>query len=143
MSRRTSTDDLKDLIRDMGKMPKEVRQEIRPALRASAKKPLQQARANASWSTRIPGATGIRVNFSKRTAGVSLVVNKNKAPHARAYENEGKQGWFRTPLFGNRELWFRHRARPFFYQVGPPWVKEVDQAVGQAVDKVSRRNKFR
>jgi len=140
---RSNTDSLRDLIRDMGKMPVEVRKLVRPALRASAQKPLQKARANASWSSRIPQATRIQVNYSKRAPGVALVVNKNKAPHARAYENEGKAGYFRTPLFGNRDQWFAHKARPFFYQVGPPWVKEVDAAVGDAVDKVSRRNQFR
>lgn len=134
---------LRDLVADLGKVPNEIRREIRPVLRRSAQPALRRAKENASWSSRIPGATRISVGFSKRTPGVALVVNKNKAPHARAYENDGRPGRFRAPLFGNREQWFSHKARPFLYRAAKPWMDEVDADIGKVVDKVARRAQFK
>lgn len=129
---------LREFVRDFKKVPNDIRREIRPVLRQSAQGPLQQARRNAAWSSRIPGATRISVGFSKRTPGVALVVNKNKAPHARPYENQGKAGSFRHPVFGDRETWVTQPARPFFYEVAKPWAKDIDADIGKVVDRVTR-----
>jgi hypothetical protein len=134
---------LQNLIADLGKMPADLRKELRPALRKSAEKPLAQAKLNASWSTRIPGATRLSVGFSKRTPGVALVVNKNKAPHARVYENNGRDGFFRTPVFGNRKKWVSRRARPFLWPAAKPWTEDVNRDIGKAVDDVTKRLGFR
>lgn len=139
---KSGNEQLRDFVRDMGKLPDEIRREIRPVLRRSAQGPLQDARRNASWSSRIPGATRISVGFSKRTPGVALVVNRHKAPHARPYENQGKQGTFRSPVFGNRDKWVDHQARPFLYKAAEPWMDDIDAEVGGVVDKVTREMGF-
>lgn len=136
--RRSGNRQLQGFVREMGKVPNELRAEIRPVLRESAQRALQQARRNAWWSSRIPGATRISVGFSKRTPGVALVVNKNKAPHARPYENKGRQGSFRHPVFGDREKWVSQTARPFLHRAAEPWAKEIDADIAKVVDKVSR-----
>lgn len=143
MAVKGGNDQLRDLVQDLGKVPNEVRKRIRPVLRRSAQKPLAEARRNASWSSRIPGATRISVGFSKRTPGVALVVNRHKAPHARAYENGGKNGTFRSPVFGNRKKWVNHTARPFLFKVARPWADQVSTDVGEVVDKVARDLGFR
>lgn len=130
-------------MQDLDKMPNQIRRQIRPVLRRSAQEPLAAVRRSASWSSRIPGATRIAVGFSKRRPGVSLTVNKNKAPHARAYENQGREGRFRSPVFGNRKKWIYHKARPFFFRSVQPWLNKVDADVGEVVDKVSRDLGFR
>jgi hypothetical protein len=138
MAAKSGNEAFRDLVQEIGKMPNELRKEIRPMLRRSAQPALAAAKQNASWSSRIPGATRISVGFSKRTPGVALVVNKNKAPHARAYEHGGKDGKFRSPVFGNRDNWVSHTARPFLWRAAEPWMNRVDADVGEVVDKVSR-----
>lgn len=140
---RTGQQEFKRFAQDLGKIPNEVRRELRPVLRRSAQRPLAEARRNAAWSSRIPGATRISVGFSKRNPNVALVVNKNKAPHARPKENQGKPGTFRSPVFGNRDVWVNHRAQPFLFRAAKPWQDDVDNDIGRAIDAVTRKYKFR
>lgn len=137
-----STRELRKFIRDMGKIPPDIRQELRPRLRKIGEKALLQAKANASWSTRIPAATRLQVSLSKSSAGIALVVNSKRAPHARYYENDGKPGTFRHPLFGNRKHWFTQAARPFLLPAARPWDRQIDQEIGEVVDSVARDQGF-
>lgn len=139
---KSGTQELRQLAKDLGKMPKEITQEIRPKLKESASRPFQQARSNANWSRVIPGAIRIATTFSKRTAGVALRVSKTKAKHARAYENKGKPGSFRTRVFGN-DAWVSRKARPFLWPAAEPWMESIDKDIGEVVDSVSRKNGFR
>jgi hypothetical protein len=134
---------LRGFIREVGKMPADLRKELRPALRESAQPALADAKQNAGWSNRIPGATRLSVSFSKRTPGVALTVDRRKAPHARAFEHGGQSGWFRTPVFGNRKVWVRRRARPFLWPAAKPWVENIDADIGRAVDNVTERMGFK
>jgi hypothetical protein len=126
-----------------GPIPNEIRRELRPILRQVAEPVLAKARQNASWSTRIPGATRISVGFGRRSAGVAITVSSVKAPHARPLENLGRQGNVRHPLFGNRERWVSQRARPFLF----PAMASADEALvretGRVVDEVARKHGFR
>lgn len=142
MAKESGTQDLRDLVSDLGKLPAEMRKEMRPALKASANAPLMAARRNASWSSRIPGATTITTSFTKRAAGVGLKVNKNKAKQARAYENMGKPGQFRTKVFGN-DAWVSRTARPFLWPAAEPWLETVDKTVGEVVDTAAHKYGFR
>ncbi len=95
-------DELAKLVADFGKIPLGVRRDLRPGIREATEPILSQAKANASWSTRIPRATRVKAAFGKRTAGVSIVVSAKRAPHARPYEHDGEPGTFRHPVFGPR-----------------------------------------
>jgi len=126
-----------------GPLPAEIRRELRPALRRVADPVLQQARANASWSTRIPGAMRISTSFSRRTAGVAITVSVKKAPHARPFENLGRNGSFRHPVFGDRERWVSQTARPFLFPAVASADPELVRETGRVVDQVARKHGFR
>lgn len=134
--------EIKRFFRDFKKMPDGVRKQARPMLRQTAQEPLADARKNASWSTRIPGATRISLRFSRRFSGVTLYVNRRKAPHARAFENQGKPGQFRHRVYG-KDVWVNQSARPFFYEVSGEWHSNVIKNLGEVVDQVTRDHGFK
>lgn len=136
----TGTADLRKLIRTVGKLPKDAQKDLRKPLRAAGRKAQLKARFKAKWSKRIPGAIGLRVSFARRRPGVSLVVNRKKAPHARAYENLGRRGTFRHPAFGSRWRWVSQRSRPFLFPAALEAFEQMDADIGQAVDAVARKH---
>lgn len=127
-------DEIEHLIRDLGKIPKELKRELRPGLRAAGRVVADDAKVRASWSNRIPGATRVSVTFSGKRPGVSVVVNKQKAPDARPFEHGGRDGTFRHPVFG-RDVWVSQKARPF---LAPALTAKGDEAAGQITDVVDR-----
>lgn len=136
--------ELRSFIRQFEKFPTELRREVRPLLRKSGQRALMRAKANASWSSRIPASLRLSVTFSKKTAGVQLVSNKNKAPHGRAYAGLGKNKTFRAPTGTPAEPWIPHRTRPWFFGVADVELsKDFDRDVGEIVDKIMRTHGFR
>lgn len=135
---------LRDLIEDFGgKMPKEVKAEIRPLLRKTGTGALTAVRSNASWSTKIPKATRLQLSLAGKRPGVAVVTRRKDAEHARPLEHQGKPGRVRHPLFGDRKHWVTQPARPFMTQVAPEWQEAVRDGIGEAIDHVSRRHGFR
>ncbi|GAA5048172.1 hypothetical protein HNP84_000229 [Thermocatellispora tengchongensis] len=132
--------ELRRLVRDFGKIPPDLRKELRPALVRAAKPILAAARANASWSSRIPRATRIKVGFTARKGGVSIVVNSKRAPHARPYENLGDPGTFRHPVYGNREVWVTQVARPFLIDAVQEKGGIVTRTLGLLVIQIGRKH---
>ncbi|MEV7804989.1 HK97 gp10 family phage protein [Microbispora sp. NPDC088329] len=126
-----------------GPLPAEIRRELRPALSRVAKPVLAEVRANASWSTRIPGATRISSSFSRRSAGVAITVSGRKAPHARPLENLGRPGSFRHPVFGDRQRWVSQAARPFLFQAVAGADEELVRETGRVVEAAARKHGFR
>jgi hypothetical protein len=139
----SGTAELKAFIGEFGKLPKEIRDELRPKLRKTGQAALASVRAKAAWSTRIPRATRLSVSLAKSRPGLSIVVNRKKAPHARPHEHGGKPGTFRAPLFGNRRRWYSHRARPFLEPGARPHFERVDNEIRDAVDEAARKAGFR
>lgn len=127
---------------DLRAIPREVRKEVGPAIRKAAGPILQAAKANASWSTRIPGALRIAVRFGRRTSGVALVASAKRAPHARAYEGLGKQGNFRHPVHGHEGRWVTQRRRPFARPAVQQQRDEVRKAINDVVLDAARRHGF-
>lgn len=78
-------------------------------LKAAGKVVADEAKKNASWSTRIPPAVKVQASMGS----VAISVSGKRAPGARPLEHEGKPGKFRHPVFGNREVWVSQPARPF------------------------------
>lgn len=136
--------DLADLIADLGgKMPKEIKAQIRPLLRKTGQGALLAVRGNAAWSTKIPRATRLQISLAGKRPGVAIVTQRTKAEGARPLEHQGKPGRVRHPLFGNRKKWVVQPARPFMTQEAPKWQAEVRKGIGDAIDQVARRNEFR
>ncbi|MBX6382163.1 MAG: HK97 gp10 family phage protein [Microbispora sp.] len=139
----TGTEELRRFIADLGKVPEEIRKELRPRLRKVGQAALTDVKARASWSSRIPGATRLSISLAKRDPGVSIVVDRKKAPHARPHEHGGRPGTFRHPLFGNRQRWVEQRARPFLWPGARPHFEQADRDIAAAVDEVARKAGFR
>lgn len=133
---------ISEFLRDFKKLPDDVRKLVRPMLRESASPALAEVKRNASWSSRIPGATKVGLRFNKRFTGVTLYVNRKSAPNARPIENKGKPGSFRHPVFG-KSTWVSQTARPFFYGVAEHWQDEVNQNIGAVVDRVTKSHGFK
>lgn len=136
-------DSIEALIQDLGKIPLELRRELRPALAAAAQPILQDAKARAGWSSRIPSAITVKSSFSESRPGVRLVVNRAAAPHARAYEGLSSGGRLRHPVFGNREVWVQQPTRPFFFPAVYAGREQVAAATSDALAAAARTSGFR
>jgi hypothetical protein len=130
-------------IKQFDHFPKEIRQELRPKLRAIGTGALASVRAQAAWSTRIPSATRLKIGLSKRNPGLAIEVSRTRAPHARPYENNDQDGTFRAPFFGDRDRWYAHPARPFLVRGARPHFERVDREIKQVVDEAARKAGFR
>lgn len=131
------------LIRDVGRLPDDLRKRLRPAMREAAQPVLADARRRASWSTRIPAALRIATSFTRRQAGVSIVTSQKRAPHARAYEGITGRDNFRHPVFGNREAWVEQKTRPFMGPAVDLHGRRVVAAVNKTVDDAAREAGFK
>lgn len=130
---------LAEATRELRGMSKEVRKETRPAIRKAAEPMVAQARANASWSSRIPKA--IRLSNTRR--GVTIRVNKATAPHARPYEGIRGGSTFRHPVHGNRDRWVSQATRPFLDPAVKQHRGKVRAALVKVVYDAARRHGFR
>ena len=98
-------------------LPADIQRELRPALKDAGDIVARQARANASWSSRIPGAISVRASFGARSAGATVVVDSAAAPHARPYEGVDGNSTFRHPVHGS-DRWVSQTVRPFLMPAG-------------------------
>lgn len=135
--------EVEELVKELRKVPQELKRELRPGLRAAGRVVADDAKRRASWSSRIPRAIRVSTTFGKRNAGVSVVVNKNKAPHARPFEHGGRSGKFRHPRWGDREHWYSQTARPFLYPALLAKGDEAAEQIADVVDRVTREAGFR
>lgn len=143
-TRRTEgAEEIRWFAQQLGKMPKDIRQDLRPKLKTIGQAALASVRARAAWSTRIPSATRLSIGLSKSNPGIAISVNKKRAPHARPYENNDSDGTFRAPLFGNRDRWFAHAARPFLVRGARPHFERVDEDIKTVIDEAARKAGFR
>lgn len=138
-------DELRKLVADLKALEGGKKQvaALRKNLTAAAQPMKRQVQANASWSSRIPGAVGVQVRFTAKKVGVSVFVSRKKAPHARPIENSGRPGEFIHPLFGDQSNPVRQPARPFFFAEMAGNMPEVERACVAAIDEAARRAGFR
>ncbi|MCK2214288.1 HK97 gp10 family phage protein [Actinomadura sp. ATCC 31491] len=138
-----ASQEIRRLVRDLGKIPPEVRKELRPAIKQIGNVVVQDARGRASWSTRIPGAIRLGIQFSTGSrAGVTVIGSVGRAPHLRVYEHLGFRAPFRHPVYG-RNVWVSEMARPFLFPAVAAHAEDVDAKIGEAIDKVARAHGFR
>jgi hypothetical protein len=138
------TNELRQFIKTFEKFPADLRKEMRPMLKGIGQRSLARARQNAQWSSRIPSSLRVAVSFTKRSAGVTLVSNRLKAPHGRAYANQGRAGFFRAPTGSPPDPWVRHAARPWFFEVADHEMnQDIDRKIGEIVDTVASAHGFK
>lgn len=141
----TTSDDIRKLVNDLRKIGDGVGRELGKEFKRAAGPVADQAKANASWSSRIPGAISTGVSQSRRFPGAQIKVSKDDAPHARLYEfGSGRRSRsFRHPVYGNRENWVEESTRPFIRPAirakGDGFIKACDRAV----DTAAKANGFR
>lgn len=139
------------LVRPVGNLgarlrmvPDELRTKTRAAVRTAASPIVAQAKKNAAWSTRIPGAIRVRSQFTGKNAGVTIRVALRTAPHGRAFEDlsgKSRNGTFRHPVFG-RDRWVNQKTRPFIAPAVRDHREDTLAAVDQAVTTVLARAGF-
>lgn len=141
---RFDADEVRTLVKDLKELEggKQLAAALRRNLKAAAQPIARQVRSNASWSSRIPGAVTVGKAFTAKRTGVFLRVNQKKAPHARAFENQGKSGTFRHRVFG-KDVWVAQQARPFFFNETARHLPDVEKAAVLAVDEAARAAGFR
>jgi Bacteriophage HK97-gp10, putative tail-component len=134
------------LARDLGRVPVELRAELRPKLLEAGEIVARRARANASWSTRIPDAIKVQALFGRLTGGAVVRVDRSKAPHARALEGLSVHrgtlrrtgGTFRHPVFGDRGVWVDQPTRPYLLPAADAARGDVQDRVADAVRSATR-----
>jgi len=133
------------LYTDLKGLPGNLRVELRRGIKAAAQPIADRVKANAGWSTRIPGAVQVKPSFSAKGTGVSIVVNPGRAPEGAPLENKGRSGTFRHPVYGNRDVWVSQPARPFFYSTAASSssVSAAEKAILNVADTVARKAGFR
>lgn len=124
--------ELRRLITDFEVMPRELRSELRPALRRGAQTMQQAAQRNASWSSRIPPHIKLATALNVSGSGVTIYVDERGAPHAVLYE--GPESWWH-PLYGAKRHWFQQAARPF---LAPAYDAHAEGVVDEVDDMVAR-----
>lgn len=138
----TSTD-LHALYVDLKNVEGNLRVELRKGMTAVAKPIVAAVQREASWSTRIPGATKAKVSFAAKSAGVAITVNSKTAPEARPLENSGNSGSFRHPVFGDTTSWVSQPAQPFFWAGVKAADTAIDKAMLAVMDAVAAKAGFR
>ena len=136
--------EVRQLVKDLKQLEdgKLITAELRRRLKAAAQPILRQVKANASWSSRIPGAVGIGTAFTAKRTGVFIKVNSKRAPHGRPLENNARPGHFRHPVFG-RDVWVSQPSRPFFFNETDKAMPDVERAAAEAVEEAARSAGFR
>lgn len=141
----TTAEDVRKLVNDIRKIGGTVSRELGKEFKRAAVPVAEQARSNASWSRRIPGAITTGVSRSRRFPGAQIKVAKGPAPHARLYEfgSGSRSRSFRHPVHGNRQVWVEEATRPFIRPAvrakGEGFIKACDRAV----DTAARASGFR
>lgn len=127
-------------------VPREMHKEVRPRLAEAGQRVKASAAANASWSSRIPGALTSRVRLTGNRPGVYVQASSAKAPHARPFEGMTGRNPFRHPVFGNGghwaesgNVWVAQAARPFLVPALRENDAEVKASMGEAVMAAFRK----
>jgi hypothetical protein len=136
--------DIAELAKALKKSSPAVRKQLPKRLRRAGELVRTEARANASWSSRIPRAIGLRSVTRGAQAGVLLRVNAAKAPHGRAYEGMqrgSRTGSFRRPVYG--KAWVNQPTRPYLVPALKSKREAVQEELVLVVDDVAALAGFR
>lgn len=102
------------IARDMRAILPETRKQARPALRRVGEMVAATTRANAAWSTRIPGTVKVIVSFRENRESVKVRAGGPAAPHARPYEDIDDDGQLAHPVHGHAWIVIQ-QARPSLF----------------------------
>lgn len=129
-------DTIKNLSKNLEKVPHNTRQEVRGALLKAGQLVVTEAKARSAWSTRIPGAISTTARITGSKPGVIIRVSQAKAPHARPYEGITQGATFRHPVFfvsDKRNVWVTQQTRPFLFRAVGTQREAVKDQIASAV----------
>jgi len=135
---RVDTSDAKRLSSDLRNAAGRLPDALRRGVRAAAEPVAAGIRAEAAWSTRIPGAVSIQPSGK----GAAVTVNPNIAPEAAPLNNRGQGGEFTHPVFGN-DWTVQQRARPFLTAGARRGQAEADRRVAAILTQWERAAGFK
>ncbi len=121
--------DLKRLSVALKKAEPALQKQFLKDLSAAGQIVAARARANASFSSRIPRSIRVR----RRGVSVSIEAGGTKAPDAAPFEHGGQSGTFRHPVFG-QDVWVNQQAHPFLHPAAEQSQGEIVAAVTLGVD---------
>jgi hypothetical protein len=125
------------------RMPLTLRSRLRPVVKAGAAAVAARAKANAAYSSRIPGAISVRSQLGSDATGVgaTVTVSAAKAPEARVLElgntNSSSTTTFRHPVFGG-DTWVSQPMRPFLFPAMAAKRKEIEAGITAAIEAAQR-----
>ena len=113
--------------------------------------PLVQASVMATPRKRLPSPGGLRSRIARTVevaswqrgpqTSVAVEVQPQKMPD-REYSlplyYEGAKPRWRHPVFGNTQVWVGEDATPFFYQAADGFGRAAADALGAALDDITR-----
>jgi hypothetical protein len=152
---RVTRDDLGELVAAINKhgTPKEVKKELRRALREAVKPLVPKARASVlgqasqgkgkgpSLRADMARAVEVKVDLGGRNPGVRLRLNGRKLrgrPPGLVAMYEGTIPW-RHPVFGDTEKWAAQSHRGFLTEVGRAGESTVASDIEKAMDDIGRK----
>lgn len=107
---RIDTSELKGVAKQLRAADPALAKQLQLRLRGMGDIVAEEAEARAHFSTRIPGSIKVRVSGFT----VKIVANTNGlADDAAPLENNGADGMFRHPVFGNTDVWVDQQSHPF------------------------------
>lgn len=108
-----------------------LQREFLKSLNTAGEVVAKKAKANASFSHKIPQTIKVR----RRGTRVNVIAGGAKAPDAVPLEHGGQSGTFRHPVFGSPTTpWEEQPAHPFLVPAGIESQPEVMSALVHAVD---------
>ncbi len=116
--------------KDLKDADKKLRRELSRNMKLAGELVAADARQRAGFSSRIPQniKVGVRANI------IRIFVNQSGAPEAKPLEHHGKEGTFRHPVFGNKDVWVSQPAHPFLAPALAAKKEESVLAAKKAVD---------
>lgn len=125
--------EFRKVARDFAAISKENKTALRRGMRKIATPTLKKVRIAAGWSSRIPASTKLTTGLNKRFTGIRIETDRTKSPHARPYENYGRVGHYRHPVYADsskdRKLWtwVSAPARPYMYPTAVEDLPEIGE----------------
>jgi hypothetical protein len=123
-----------DLRTAAGRLPDALRRGVR----AAAEPVAAGIRAEAAWSTRIPGAVSVRVEGNAAVVSIDSRI----APEAGPLNNRGQAGTFTHPVYGN-DWTVEQQARPFLVEGALRGQAEADRRVAAMLTQWERNAGFK
>lgn len=122
---------LKDMAKDIRAAEPNIRAGLKLALKQGADLVASEYRTQIGRNSPRIAAT-ITTGSTLTTSYVK--AGSKAAPHAAAFENEGRAGVFRHPVFGNRGVWVTQDAHPAAIAALQKRGDDVVALVSKAID---------